>query len=651
MPAAGRDTRQPRATVHRDRGEFDSSPIADAITTRGKELDVERHGRPRPSAPRLSSRARAAGPRRHGLRRRPHRGGHRRRRPGAPSSPRSRSTIFPSLRGRAGSRGAGGCSTMRVRPPRRRRAGRVAPTSASSACGETVGACASPASRRSTMSVPSGAKPDDGDCRHGRGGPRRPAAARRRLGGHARLPARVSPLSRLGAAPRASGGAHPRRGTGVHRRPRAGFPGAVLILTGGEPLTRPDTLELAAEATAAGAPDGAVGGRRLAAHARDLRRDRGGGRAARVVQHPLPRRGAQRRVRVDAGVLRGGTHRPREPACGRRALPAAHERDAVERRRRCRALLELASRAGGGRLGAVLPRSDRSRRRASPTRSCRRTSRSASCAGSTTSSGRRRFPSSRSVHRTSAASRRRRRASARSDGPSGSRSASRRCRAGACRATGSASSRTSATSAGAASCRCRSATCAITGSPSCTGTRRSSRRSATRRDSAVRAGRASTACSAVAAARGRTPRRAIPSPRSRTARTSLPGTGGYPRRPAGRGPRWDRGPVMLPLPFARATRAGRRRPPPRAASGSRACAGSPGCGSAPWARRGPAPQRSGVPPLLLRAARGLRSDEGSASRPARTRLPGGAGRRRRLTPHSVASRTKPALPRRVVRDQ
>lgn len=32
----------------------------------------------------------------------------------------------------------------------------------------------------------------------------------------------------------------------------AGFPGAVLILTGGEPLTRPDTLELAAEAAASG---------------------------------------------------------------------------------------------------------------------------------------------------------------------------------------------------------------------------------------------------------------------------------------------------------------------------------------------------------------------------------------------------------------
>lgn len=32
----------------------------------------------------------------------------------------------------------------------------------------------------------------------------------------------------------------------------AGFPGAVLILTGGEPLTRPDTLELAAEASARG---------------------------------------------------------------------------------------------------------------------------------------------------------------------------------------------------------------------------------------------------------------------------------------------------------------------------------------------------------------------------------------------------------------
>ena len=32
----------------------------------------------------------------------------------------------------------------------------------------------------------------------------------------------------------------------------AGFPGAVLILTGGEPLTRPDTLELARQATALG---------------------------------------------------------------------------------------------------------------------------------------------------------------------------------------------------------------------------------------------------------------------------------------------------------------------------------------------------------------------------------------------------------------
>ena len=142
-----------------------------------------------------------------------------------------------------------------------------------------------------------------------------------------------------------------------------GFPGAVLILTGGEPLTRADTLELAAAATRSRAPGRALGRRRLAPDTGALRGDPRGRRPRVSFSIHFPDADRSDQLRLHAGLLRGGADGAREPPRGRGPVPAPHERDAGERRV---APCDLRSRdrARRRRLGAVLPRPHRARLRA-----------------------------------------------------------------------------------------------------------------------------------------------------------------------------------------------------------------------------------------------------------------------------------------------
>ena len=146
----------------------------------------------------------------------------------------------------------------------------------------------------------------------------------------------------------------------------AGFPGAVLILTGGEPLTRPDTLALAAAATASGlrvALSVDVGWLLTTETCAAIAK--AGVQRVSFSIH-FPDGPAQRRFRVDAGVLRRGPHRAREPRGRRGSVSAAHERDALQRLRVAPSV-RTRGRPRSCRLGALLPRAHRP-----GCRSCRR---------------------------------------------------------------------------------------------------------------------------------------------------------------------------------------------------------------------------------------------------------------------------------------